>query len=146
MILINLKSSTFWMWSLAVNALKTKKAWSRRLIGSRATTPCHLISTKRPTPDWGVSVRLILRWLKSGSFEPRTRDESQKNQVAPNHSVRGYVNCNIDYSERMEVPSQARHDNLRDEAVRNSPTPCTELFSQRRKVPFVWRVFSSKAL
>ena len=62
---------------------------------SRATTPLYLISTKRPTPNVGVSVRLILRYIESGSFDSENKRRISKIPVAPNHSVRGYVNNNL---------------------------------------------------
>ena len=63
----------------------------------RATTPYHTISTNDPRPNWDVSVRLTLVWFESGSFSSENKRRISKIPVAPNHSVRGYVNCNIDY-------------------------------------------------
>ena len=118
--------------------LNIKKAWSRFACSPRlrATTPFSTISTNDPRPRWDVSVRLIPVEFESGSFSRENKRRISKIPVAPHHSVRGYVSCNIDYSERMEVPSQARHDNLRGEVVRNCPTLYTGLFSRRRRVPF----------
>ena len=78
---------------------KTKKAWSRFtcLSNLRATTPFNTISTNDPRPDWDVSVRLTLVLIESGSFRFENKRRISKIPVAPNHSVRGYVNCNIDY-------------------------------------------------
>ena len=64
---------------------------------SRATTPCCIISTNDPRPNWDVSVRLILMQLESGSFDSENKRRISKIPVAPNHSVRGYVSSNIDY-------------------------------------------------
>ena len=79
--------------------LKTKKAWSRFtcLSNLRATTPFNTISTNDPRPKWDVSVRLTLVLIESGSFRFENKRRISKIPVAPNHSVRGYVNCNIDY-------------------------------------------------
>ena len=55
------------------------------------------ISTNDPRPRWDVSVRLILESFESGSFSNENKRRISKFPVAPNHSVRGYVNCNIDY-------------------------------------------------
>ena len=63
----------------------------------RATTPFNTISTNDPRPRWDVSVRLILVLIESGSFCNENKRRISKIPVAPNHSVRGYVNCNIDY-------------------------------------------------
>ena len=79
--------------------LNIKKAWSRLacLSSLRATTPFRTISTNDPRPRWDVSVRLILVRIESGSFSDKNKRRISKFPVAPNHSVRGYVNCNIDY-------------------------------------------------
>ena len=85
--------------------LNIKKAWSRFtcLSNLRATTPFNTISTNDPRPDWDVSVRLTLVLIESGSFRFENKRRISKIPVAPNHSVRGYVNCNIDYSRRKKI-------------------------------------------
>jgi len=52
------------------------------------------ISTNDPRPDWDVSVRLILVQFESGSFSSENKRRISKFTVAPNHSVRSYVNTN----------------------------------------------------
>ena len=58
---------------------------------------------KRPTPNMGVSARLILRSFESGSFSSENKRRISKFPVAPHHSVRGYVNSNIDYWNRGKM-------------------------------------------
>ena len=87
---------------------------------SRATTPLYLISTKRPTPNVGVSVRLILRYIESGSFDSENKRRISKIPVAPNHSVRGYVNP---YFSKREIPGQAGNDKRGLEIASGSTNP-----------------------
>jgi len=84
---------------------------------SRATTPCCIISTNDPRPDWDVSVRLILMQLESGSFDSENKSRISKIPVAPNHSVRGYVNP---YFSKREIPGQAGNDKSGSEIATGS--------------------------
>ncbi|PWJ34706.1 hypothetical protein IE02_2243 [Fibrobacter succinogenes subsp. elongatus] len=66
---------------------------------------------KRPTPHRDVSARLILVLIESGSFSCENKRRISKISVAPNHSVRNYVNCNIDYwndKRRRLLPSEMK--------------------------------------
>ena len=76
---------------------KQKRRGVVGLSNLRATTPFNTISTNDPRPNWDVSVRLTLVLIESGSFRFENKRRISKIPVAPNHSVRGYVNCNIDY-------------------------------------------------
>ena len=65
--------------------------------------PCYTISTNDPRPKWDVSVRLILVYIEVVNFSSENKRRISKIPVAPNHSVRSYVNNNLNKNERSNM-------------------------------------------
>ena len=101
------------LWSSKTLA-KTKKAWSRRHLLTQWVTTTQSTNKHKTThaPDGTWAFVLFLCWrLKWWISASKNKRRISKIPVAPHHSVRGYVNCNINKNAGRWLLCFARNDN-----------------------------------